>query len=116
MLNRYCFTLLICLNAFLASGQENIDWKLLSKVKFRTDYIEDLGAYYMKPKLSREVQAYEGKEVILSGYFIPFNEQKMFFILSRYPLSSCYFCGAAGPESVVELQLRTRSRTAFPNG
>ncbi len=30
----------------------------------------------------------------------------MFFILSRYPLSSCYFCGAAGPETVVELQLK----------
>jgi len=59
----------------LASAQENIDWKLLSKVRFKNDYIEDFGAYYMKPKFSKAVEAYEGKEVILSGYFIPFNEQ-----------------------------------------
>ena len=113
MRTRTCFILLICLTPLLASAQENIDWKLLSKVKFRTDYIEDLGAYYMKPKFSKEVEAYEGKEVILSGYFIPFNEQKMFFILSRYPLSSCYFCGAAGPESVVELQLKPEAVRRF---
>ncbi|HKK79252.1 MAG TPA: hypothetical protein VJ933_06465 [Phaeodactylibacter sp.] len=110
---RYCFTLLICLTAFLAAAQENIDWKLLSRVRFKTDYIKDLDAYYMKPKFSKAVEAYEGKAVILSGYFIPYNEQNMFFVLSRYPLSSCFFCGAAGPETVVELQLKPEAVQRF---
>ncbi len=38
---RYCFTLLIYLPAFLAAAQENIDWKLLSKVRFKTAMTSD---------------------------------------------------------------------------
>ena len=113
MLKYLYAVLFISLSSLPLPAQEEIDWKLLAKVRFTTDYIEDLGAYYMKPKFSRAVKAYEGKEVVLSGYFIPFNEQKMFFILSRNPLSSCYFCGAAGPETVVELQLKPEAVQRF---
>ncbi|MCB9267631.1 MAG: DUF3299 domain-containing protein [Lewinellaceae bacterium] len=113
MPKHYWLTILIVLIALPLSAQEKIDWELLAKVRFKTEYIEDLGAYYLKPKFSGAVASLEGREVILSGYFIPFNEQQMFFVLSRYPFSSCYFCGAAGPESVVELQLKLEALRKF---
>ena len=110
---QYLFVLLLVTSPILLSAQEKIDWKLLSKVRFKTDYIEDLGAYYLKPKFSNDVLEFEGKEVTLTGYFIPFNEQKGFYVLSKNPLSSCFFCGAAGPETVVELQLKQLARRHF---
>ncbi len=113
MLKYYYLSAIISLMSLCLSAQEKIDWELLARVRFKTEYVEDLGAYYLIPKFSKAVAAYEGREVILSGYFIPFNEQQMFFVLSRYPFSSCYFCGAAGPESVVELQLKLEAFQRF---
>lgn len=53
--------------------------------------------------------AFEGKEVLITGYFIPLNEDDMFFVLSANPYASCYFCGAAGPESIVEIWFKPES-------
>lgn len=32
------------------------------------------------------------------------------YILSRYPMAQCYFCGAAGPKSIVEVQLINKKK------
>lgn len=32
---------------------------------------------------------------------------KRTIILSKFPYSACFFCGAAGPESVAEVQFKT---------
>lgn len=100
-----CVLMLFC---FLTStwAQEPIDWKVLEDVRFTSRYSKDLAAYYLVPKFGSKVSKLEAQEVMLSGYFIPFNEQQQFFILSKFPLSACYFCGAAGPETIVELQLK----------
>jgi hypothetical protein len=94
-------------------AQELIDWKVLADVRFSSQYSKDLGAYYLVPKFGSKVSRLEKQEVMLSGFFIPFNEQKQFFILSKFPLSACYFCGAAGPETIVELQLKPESVNRF---
>ena len=91
---------------FTIEAQEPIDWKTLADVRFKSQYSKDLGAYYLIPKFGSNVSKLDGQEVILSGYFIPFNEQQKFYVLSKFPLSSCFFCGAAGPETIVELQLK----------
>ena len=57
------------------------------------------------PKFGNQIKAFNKQRVILEGYFIPVDTEGNFHILSKFPFSSCFFCGAAGPESVVEIQL-----------
>jgi hypothetical protein len=54
---------------------------------------------------SKEVTAYQGKEVKIKGYIVPIDGYKNHkeFILSAYPYNMCFFCGQAGPETVLEV-------------
>jgi hypothetical protein len=80
-----------------------IDWKLLAKVEFVDQYFEDFEAWYLVPKFSDEVKALNGKKVIIKGYVIPLDVDGGQYALSAYPFSACFFCGGAGPESVMSL-------------
>ncbi len=84
--------------------QENLSWKTLSNINFVEKYDESTNAYWLMPIFSQQIKNYDKKTVVVSGYFIPVDQQSNFYVLSRYPYSSCFFCGGAGPESVIELQ------------
>lgn len=99
--------------SFSAGAQIKLSWSLLSDVKFEPKYFEKYDTEYLAPIFGEGPRAYEGKEVLISGFFIPLNEDEFFFVLSRYPYSACYFCGAAGPESIVELQLKLKKIRRF---
>ena len=80
-------------------------WELLSDVEIVKGYDEYLGAEVDKPSFSENLISQNGKELVLVGYIIPLeqNGNQDYFILSRFPYQSCFFCGAAGPETVVEV-------------
>jgi len=104
-LYKFC-CLMIGLTACLSlPAQQKISWEVLADVRFHEQFDEELQAYWMIPTFGDRPRAYEGKEVILSGYFIPVDILDNFFVLSKNPYSSCFFCGGAGPETVVEMQL-----------
>ena len=48
----------------------------------------------------------EGREVVLLGYIISSSKTDGFenVILSKFPFTSCYFCGNAGMETVAEIE------------
>lgn len=48
----------------------------------------------------------DGKVVQIRGYIIPVDVVQDYYVLSANPYSSCFFCGQAGPESVMEIQLK----------
>src|SRR5690606_34579979 len=58
-----------------------------------------------KPVFSSAIKALEGKTVTVKGYIIPKEGYKSHkeFIFSAFPYSMCFFCGGAGPESVMEV-------------
>ncbi|WP_017730563.1 hypothetical protein [Nafulsella turpanensis] len=90
-----------CLSA--SAQKENI-WKQLEAVKFSTVNTED-GFPMDVPTFGPEVKALEGKTIRLKGYIIPLKELQgqNYFVFSRYPFNLCYFCGAAGPETIIEV-------------
>jgi hypothetical protein len=57
------------------------------------------------PVFSPEVKALDGKEITIKGYIIPTEGYKSHkdFVFSAYPYNMCYFCGGAGPETVMEV-------------
>lgn len=85
-----------------------IDWKLLAKVEFVDQYFEDYEAWYLVPKFSDAVKKLNGEQVIIKGYVIPLDVDGGEYALSAYPFSACFFCGGAGPESVMSLHFKDK--------
>lgn len=80
-------------------------WPTMARVTFTKEYDELLGLKVDKPVFSEAVQALDGETVTLRGYVIPTEGYKSHeeFVFSAYPYASCFFCGGAGPETVVEV-------------
>lgn len=101
----------ILLITFLASGLAVAQrpkwipegWLLFLKVKFEPKYFKEVNETFLAPVFPPSVKAKVGTEISLSGYYMPFELGEHRMILSKYPYSACFFCGGAGPESVVEI-------------
>ncbi len=89
---------------------KELTWATLADVDFKDVYVEELDAYYWKPTFGPSVKAVEGKEVYITGYIIPVDYDEDFYVLSRYQFANCFFCGGAGPESVVDLRFPAKTR------
>lgn len=87
-------------------AQKPITWEVMKDVKFTDKWSEEFQAYYQVPKFGPALKALEGKEVIIKGYIIPIDVIDDYYVLSANPYSSCFFCGQAGPESVMEVQMK----------
>lgn len=90
--------------ASLAWAQTSNTWNLFAKTKFEPKFDEKLGEYLYYPTFTDDIKKLEGKEVTLEGFYVPFApEGDDYIIISKYPMSQCFFCGGGGPESVAEV-------------
>lgn len=94
-----------CSAIMAQSGTTESLWKTLAKITYKKEYDEFLGFKIDKPVFSEEIKALNGKEVTVKGFIIPVEGYKGHkeFIFSAFPYSMCFFCGGAGPESVMEV-------------
>ncbi len=85
-------------------GVETI-WKTLSRITYTKEYDEIMGFKIDKPVFSEEIKALDGKIIRVRGFIIPTEGYKSHteFIFSAFPYSMCFFCGGAGPETVMEV-------------
>lgn len=88
----------------VAWTQANLTWKQLADVDFEMRYFKEYNQKFLVPLFGKIPKAHEGKEVSISGYVIPLDVKV--FALSQNPYAACFFCGAAGPETIIELQLK----------
>lgn len=91
----------------VVSAQTAIDWNLLADVKFNQKYSEELGLTYDEAAFGKWVLPFDGKEVKITGFMIPLDGMGVSWVLSRNPNATCFFCGGAGPETVIELELKS---------
>lgn len=87
-------------------AQPRNEWRLFANLEFDEYFNEDIGTYDLKPKFTEDILALEGQEVVLLGYIISSAKTDGFenVILSKFPFTSCYFCGNAGMETVAEIE------------
>ncbi|MEI9917883.1 MAG: DUF3299 domain-containing protein [Bacteroidota bacterium] len=80
-------------------------WNVLAEVGFQTRKDAN-GTIIETPVFSKNLKKYDGKKIKLKGFIIPVNEvgDQNKFMLSSLPFNICYFCGAAGPETVIEVE------------
>lgn len=91
-----------------AQNQTDNVWKTLSKITYKKQYDELMGFKIDVPVFSKPIKAIEGKEIELKGYIIPVEGYKSHkeFIFSAFPYNMCFFCGGAGPETVMEVEAK----------
>lgn len=102
--------ILFLLTLSISYGQQKITWKDLSKVKFVDKYFPEYESTFLYPEFSESVKALEGKTVTITGYFLHMSPKDNLYLLSKGPLSSCFFCGVGGPETAIELQFNARQK------
>ncbi|HMQ00204.1 MAG TPA: hypothetical protein PKC24_10515 [Cyclobacteriaceae bacterium] len=107
-----CILFIICFSfSFIAVAQmpENF-WQVLAEVGFESKLDKQYGYEIDVPKFSRGLQAWNGKQIKLKGYLIPLSElgDKQVYMLSALPFNLCFFCGGAGPETVIELDIKEK--------
>lgn len=106
--------LMVC-SYFCLSWQvspQKITWKDLQDVRFRKKFNKQEGMFFLYPQFGEKVKALEGKEVEIRGYMIPVNPNENIYVLSANPMAACFFCGGSGPESIIQLKLKTPKRMA----
>ncbi|PKV51368.1 hypothetical protein ATE84_3453 [Aquimarina sp. MAR_2010_214] len=107
--------LIILLFCSLCFSQKEITWQDLSKVNFEDKYFPAYGDYFLYPEFLPSVKALEGKLITIKGYFLNIDSESNLYILSKGPMSSCYFCGQGGPETAVELQFMNKQKFKTDN-
>ena len=93
-------------------GQTADSWSEFAKTKFEPKYYEKLGEYLFVPTFSAQLKSMVGKEITVQGYYVPFApEGDSYIVISKFPMSQCFFCGGAGPESIAEVNFSGKTPT-----
>lgn len=87
-------------------------WEDLLQLKFKISFDEEVDDVIFQPKFTELIRSYEGQMIEVEGFIIPHNiaadamgnteDQGEEFMFSAFPLASCFFCGGAGSESVMQ--------------
>lgn len=102
--------ILFLLYASFCFSQQKVTWQDLSKITFADKYFEEYDDYFMYPTFLSSVKELEGKEITIKGYFLDVVQKDKVYILSKGPMSSCFFCGEGGPETAVELHFTEKAK------
>ena len=89
-----------------AQKAQLITWSDLTDVSFEEKFYERYDTKYFYPTFGEGVKKLEGKYVEISGYVIAVEKETGFYVLSANPYAACFFCGNAGPETVIKLNFK----------
>lgn len=106
---RFLLLFALVLSSMSVFAQKLVSWNSFAQVTFHREYSETFGfeVNVKPPEFSKELMALNGKQITVKGYVIPVDIELGMYMVSANPFANCFFCGNAGPETVVEL---------FPNG
>lgn len=90
-------------------AQESVNWDRLAQVKWSDSFDANLGITIIEGTYEEDLMTLDGQEIVISGYVIPLDALGLSYALSRTSFASCFFCGQAGPETVMELRIKPRS-------
>ncbi len=107
------FILLLTVGLSLSSQTNPMSvWATLGLVRFETIYDPEFMIEVKKPRISQVVEKMDGTEIEVEGYIIPLTGQvtQSHFMLSKFPQSTCFFCGKAGPETAMQVFMKDNKK------
>jgi len=97
------FFLFVVFIGVFGIAQEQLSWEDFADVSFEPEYNDQYDVYFLMPKFGEKIQSYRGQEVGITGYFLDISGNGDVYLVSQNPMASCFFCGAAGPETIIEV-------------
>lgn len=96
-------------------GQGSPIWQTLGTVEKESSYDESIGMTIDKITVGFLARSYQGKEITIDGYIIPLTGKisQSHFMLSLYPANMCFFCGAAGPETAMQVFMANDKKVKY---
>lgn len=88
-------------------------WQMFSDISLKRTYFEEADAYYKIPVFTSDLLDLSETDITLTGYYLPYSDEDTVIILSNFPIASCFFCGKAGIESVVMVELEDPKQTSY---
>jgi hypothetical protein len=103
--------LLTSLFAFTpASAPVKLTWETLRDVTFKKKWYAEESIYMLHPTFGPSIQKLKNQPVVITGYILPVDLDANLYVLSAFPFSACFFCGGAGPETVMTLNFKKGMR------
>ena len=80
-----------------------VTWQLLGQI----DFVKKKNPHYgevMYPMVNGTLKALQGKKIKASGFIVPIDSKS--YALSKNVFAQCFFCGNAGPETIMGIQFK----------
>ena len=90
------------------TAQEQLSWEDFADVNFEAEFNEKYGVHFLMPTFGEKIRSFLGKRVSIKGYFLDISGSGEIFLVSQNPMASCFFCGAAGPETIIEVSFKEK--------
>ena len=83
-----------------------VNWEDLIDINYEVKYFKEYEMDISTPVFGSSQKALDGKEILITGFVIPFDENTEYLSLSANPYASCFFCGNASPASVISMYMK----------
>ena len=90
-----------------------LTWETLRDVTFKKKWYAEESIYMLHPTFGPSVQKLKNQQVSITGYILPVDLEANLYVLSAFPFSACFFCGGAGPETVMTLNFKKKDGKKF---
>jgi len=113
---RFLIVILFSTFLFSAQAQDKTDhWNTLAMVETESKFDDMMGMVVKTATPTAIASTLNGKEIEIRGYIIALaaKTELSHFMFSRYPQNMCFFCGAAGPESAMQVFMKSGQKVDF---
>jgi hypothetical protein len=104
-------TMTTLLSFTFAEGITKLSWKTMQNIKFEKKYYKEIDGEMQAPVFTDELKKLDKTIVQVEGYVVPVDEKGRYVALSANPYASCFFCGKAGPASVMTIRFKKKNTT-----
>lgn len=107
----FTFLAFITATAFTFQTAPRLTWKTMQNIKFEKKYYKEIDGEMQSPIFTDEIKKLDGKQVEVEGYVVPVDEKGRYVALSANPYAACFFCGKAGPASVMTIKFKKKNKS-----
>lgn len=86
-----------------ALSQKKITWQNVLEIYAKEFRLTEKNPTSTIDKKAMSLEDVANKKITINGYFLDIDPDGEWYVLSKNPFATCFFCGNAGPETVLEL-------------
>lgn len=84
---------------------DTLNWKLLGQITYQKKPNKLYGEVEF-PIFNSKLKGINKKKIVMTGFVIPIDNTN--YALSKNVFASCFFCGKAGPETIMGIKFRNQ--------